>query len=155
MPLNYDLALSKQQFRASPPLLPSSKFNSVKRPTPTHVNLNTSNISNPNLGDISGRGKSSNITGESSRPGGNSYRNPVEPSVPKPQIMPKYRMKMLLVNSAGKSKGGHSQSKLIRPVFNENRQSKHESKKGATRISTNYRSTKSINKHTGMLRGET
>lgn len=76
MPLNYDLAVSKQQFRMSPPILPSSKFNAVRRPTHIGGNLNSSNISNPNIGEISGRGKTD-------RPA-NSYRNPVEPSVPKP-----------------------------------------------------------------------
>lgn len=64
-------------------------------------------------------------------------------------------MKMLVVHAGGKLRAGASQSKIVRAVINESRQSKQDSKKGGTgsRYSTNYRSTKSFNKQSGMVRG--
>ena len=104
-PLNSDLELPRAQFR-SPPVLPSTRF----RP-PSHYYSSKHNVSANTLLNSSSVSASGLVTElpATTRPtpdhllgsnrGPSSFRTPIEPTGPKPLMMPKCRVKML---AAGK-----------------------------------------------------
>ncbi len=137
----------------SPPLLPSTKFTNLRRPAANYASdngkvhnissntmLNTSSISA--MGEATG-GKKVMV----------SHRSPVEPSAPKPHVaMPKYRMKMLVINQvggkkkypAGRDSFRHKEEVSGRSFMSELQ--KQESKKNSARFSLYSRSTKNFSK---------